>query len=678
MACRPGTMDPVFSHSKTRNETWVMLLEKAWAKLHGSYGAIEATSKAGVSHALHSLTGGDTGSILTSSIGSYAQLNEMLSSAQEGVQVLSLVVRDDGGAVEAIAADGIIKSHAYCVIGHTEVELEDRIEALVKLRNPWGSQEWAGDWSDTSTRWTPDMCDRLRHNPVLDDGEFYMSLRDMCTVYTRLLWVMVRPQVGAHPWKLQSARGSWSLQSDKQSLHAVGGCPNVLSWWTNPQYTLTVQRPCEIFISLEQPASHLAGQSQFAGYLTMGFSVFYLGQDANQMMHVLSPSVQTEVVSSQYSATQTVSAQVNMEPGVYKIVPSTLRPGGLGDFWLVVHSLEVDKKGRLLNGQPTDCPAKLETNPMHITESQRRVMDASFHAMSNRLHMAQTIAHPDTVVDLMRVGECDRMPERSNKYWGLTLTVYGRRTSKNTQRIQEWLTLKDLPYLLVDFSLQGNGQLPPHIRDGIRVQVGAEGFQLPVVSGFGMILVAGLKQPPISEQQIDLLLHRYPWEHHELGARLVNHQRNEIGRIRSTAPVLKMQSERRVALLRKQLPHATVEADAVALNHQLDGALADLVYAEMMMKQVADESEAEERLLTLNQIRSERNEGMTVSATELEPGAGGMVDDTVDVSTMALAIMDHQADMISQYGLCRCEAVHRAVNNPVSYTHLTLPTKRIV
>lgn len=72
----------MFAKGKTRNETWMMVLEKAFAKVHGSYGAIEATPHCGVAHALHMLTGGDTGSVPAASIQSYNALHSMLQPEQ--------------------------------------------------------------------------------------------------------------------------------------------------------------------------------------------------------------------------------------------------------------------------------------------------------------------------------------------------------------------------------------------------------------------------------------------------------------------------------------------------------------------------------------------------------------------------------------------------------------------
>lgn len=41
----PHNNEPIFARSK-REDLWVLLLEKAWAKLHGTYSRIEGSSPA--------------------------------------------------------------------------------------------------------------------------------------------------------------------------------------------------------------------------------------------------------------------------------------------------------------------------------------------------------------------------------------------------------------------------------------------------------------------------------------------------------------------------------------------------------------------------------------------------------------------------------------------------------
>ena len=45
--------------------------------------------------------------------------------------------------------------HAYTLLSAAQLTLSNGQQVnLVKLRNPWGSGEWKGDWSDKSPLWT--------------------------------------------------------------------------------------------------------------------------------------------------------------------------------------------------------------------------------------------------------------------------------------------------------------------------------------------------------------------------------------------------------------------------------------------------------------------------------------------------------------------------------------------
>lgn len=46
------------------------------------------------------------------------------------------------------------------------------------MRNPWGRYSWKGDWSDGSSRWTPELREQLMPQGS-DDGVFWISFDDM-------------------------------------------------------------------------------------------------------------------------------------------------------------------------------------------------------------------------------------------------------------------------------------------------------------------------------------------------------------------------------------------------------------------------------------------------------------------------------------------------------------------
>jgi hypothetical protein len=62
---------------------------------------------------------------------------------------------------QMLKKEGLVAGHAYSIIAAKEVT--ERVKRLPKpggksfklfhLRNPWGTYEWKGKWSDTSNLW---------------------------------------------------------------------------------------------------------------------------------------------------------------------------------------------------------------------------------------------------------------------------------------------------------------------------------------------------------------------------------------------------------------------------------------------------------------------------------------------------------------------------------------------
>ena len=79
------------------------------------------------------------------------------------------------------ADGGIVPGHAYSILDAKKVG----DVALVKLRNPWGTFEWDGAWSDASPLWgdRPDVAKACGHADGGDasDGTFWMAWADFAT-----------------------------------------------------------------------------------------------------------------------------------------------------------------------------------------------------------------------------------------------------------------------------------------------------------------------------------------------------------------------------------------------------------------------------------------------------------------------------------------------------------------
>lgn len=108
------------------NEFWLPIMEKAYAKLHGSYEAIESGS---ISDAMVDLTGevSETLDIIDSD----QFWKMMLHNASEGYLMGCSSARSDKG-VEEESPLGILYNHAYGIMQCIEIQGH----RLLRLRNP--------------------------------------------------------------------------------------------------------------------------------------------------------------------------------------------------------------------------------------------------------------------------------------------------------------------------------------------------------------------------------------------------------------------------------------------------------------------------------------------------------------------------------------------------------------
>ncbi|KAH9479920.1 Calpain-9 [Psilocybe cubensis] len=165
---RKGGKGLYFARSGTSGETWVPLIEKAYAKLHGDYASLNGGR---MNEGVEDLTGRD---ILDPD--KFWKDELLYSNNSEthlyGVSFPALTEWRSGNSAATVG--GLYGSHAYSILRVKEC----RGRRFVVLRNPWGKEEWTGAWSDGSKEWNGDegraILTELDH--ILgDDGEFVME-----------------------------------------------------------------------------------------------------------------------------------------------------------------------------------------------------------------------------------------------------------------------------------------------------------------------------------------------------------------------------------------------------------------------------------------------------------------------------------------------------------------------
>uniref|UniRef100_A0A8C9YFI0 Calpain 12 n=1 Tax=Sander lucioperca TaxID=283035 RepID=A0A8C9YFI0_SANLU len=356
----------LFSYSRTRNEYWSALVEKAYAKLIGCYGSLKGGN---ISEGMEDFTGGIARSLKVTSRTPRVLWRSLTAALSRGSLLSCFIKACSTLEIGKVTEKGLIKGHAYAITNTDKVmKVSDEV-LLLKLRNPWGFVEYRGPWSDKGKEWD-DVVKAEKERIQLqqnEDGEFWYV--DFCSLFDVVELCSVNPDnleeenPPASTWTISEHRGFWL-----QGSSAGGSRKYNRSFWRNPQFQLVLTegdysgqvyeggsnedkkkaekqkqkgRQCTVLVELLQKnrrkdtvnflqiAFHIYEVTSTL-FLTFGFIKYF---DSLTLCH------------------RGVWKKLLLEPGNYIIVASTYRPNQPGEFFVRIFS----KTGNTLGTQDFTC-----------------------------------------------------------------------------------------------------------------------------------------------------------------------------------------------------------------------------------------------------------------------------------------------------------------------------------
>ncbi|XP_028459998.1 calpain-2 catalytic subunit [Perca flavescens] len=338
----------LFVHSAEGSEFWSALLEKAYAKLYGSY---EALSGGNTIEGFEDFTGG-IAEVYTLDKATMKLFQIMQKALSRGSLLGCSIDITSAYETEAVTALKLVKGHAYSVTGAEEVHFQGKPVQLVRIRNPWGQVEWTGPWSDGSSEWNHVSKDEKSNlNHVADDGEFWMSYSDFIKQFSKLEICNLTPDTLTSDdvgyWNHYEYEGMWRVGS------TAGGCRNFSATFSsNPQFVVRLKDVDDDPVDGKDGCTFLVGLMQKDGRRqkrldrnleTIGFAIYEVPDQYKGQSNVrLGPDVllrqKAVAMSGSFVNTREVCNRFKLPPGEYAIIPSTFQPHKNSSFLLRVFS----------------------------------------------------------------------------------------------------------------------------------------------------------------------------------------------------------------------------------------------------------------------------------------------------------------------------------------------------
>ncbi|XP_030410145.1 calpain-13 [Gopherus evgoodei] len=355
---------------RSRNEFWPSLLEKAYAKLRGSYQNLHWGY---ISDALVDLTGGVQVQFLLQKPPS--DLQEIIKAAAKSQCLMGSTTPGGQSIGKMELKNGLVKGHAYTVTGATEIPYKNGWEDIIRVWNPWGHGEWRGPWSDGSPQWDrvpaeykKDLCEDK------DDGEFWMSghafaeqFFSLCICNNTPSFLDFGDQRGTR-WSLAMYVNQWArgLTAGGSNYHNVG------AFSRNPQYFVQVEEPdlknYNVVVSLiRKPVNNMPdAQILFTGFLIFRVEPEFQGL-RDRLPVAFFSQYKYKVLKYGFNvSTRDVTNYFYLSPGTYVVVPTTSEEGQEAEFLLRIflrcQDSNEDLKSRLSPAMPKDIPRQSQDN----------------------------------------------------------------------------------------------------------------------------------------------------------------------------------------------------------------------------------------------------------------------------------------------------------------------------
>ncbi|KAF6112990.1 calpain 10 [Phyllostomus discolor] len=359
LPCLAGRL--CFSRCQREDVFWLPLLEKAYAKVHGSYEHLWAGQ---VADALVDLTGGLAerwslkdlargGGGLQDGPGSpEPRTCRQLLGLKQRCPISCSVFSPRAGARE------LGEFHAFIVSDLCEVpDQAGQSVLLLRIHNPWGRRCWRGPWREGGEGWSrvePGASQALLSQ--LQEGEFWVEEEEFLHEFDEVT-------IG---YPVTEAGHLQSLRSEKVLSHAralpgawvqgqsAGGCRNNSSFPSNPKFWLRVSEPSEVCIAvLQRPRGCAAGRAGRApvgddraawsparvpgrDYPAVGLHLWKVEKRRVSLPRVLSAPPVAGTACHAYD--REVHLRCELAAGHYLAVPSTFLQGVPGQFLLRVFS----------------------------------------------------------------------------------------------------------------------------------------------------------------------------------------------------------------------------------------------------------------------------------------------------------------------------------------------------